>query len=51
MALELNGLLWTRRGFAVVSPEGRLLDTSSIFPFKYRKPEEVKEYLEPLLSS
>ena len=48
--LKLKGLLWTRRGFALISPEGDVLDSTSGFPAFYRKPGEVKTYIEALLT-
>lgn len=48
-ALGLKSLLWTRRGFAVVSPQGEILGSSSVFPMGYPKSDEVRAMVEPLL--
>ena len=48
-ALGLKSLLWTSRGFAIVTPEGELVASSSVFPAFYRKSDEVKAFLEPYL--
>lgn len=49
-ALGLMGLLGTKRGFAVVSPEGKILGASTIFPLLYTKSDDVVAFLEPLLA-
>lgn len=49
-ALGLHGLLGTRRGFAVVSPDARILGRSTIFPLLYSKSDDVVAFLEPLLA-
>jgi peroxiredoxin len=49
-SLGLWGLLKTRRGFAVVSPDGKILGRSTIFPFFYTKTDDVVAFLEPLLA-
>ena len=48
-ALGLKGLLWTKRGFAVLSPDGELLATLSVSPLSFPGAEEAKKLLEPLL--
>ncbi len=50
-ALGLWGWLRTKRGFAVVAPSGEILGTSSIFPFFYRRWDEVIQFVESLLAS
>ena len=48
-ALGLKSLLWTSRGFALVTPEGEVLATSTIFPAFYRRSNDVRAFLEPYL--
>lgn len=50
-ALGLWGLLRTRRGFAVVSPDARVLATTYSFPFFYPGPESVLEFVRPHLAT
>lgn len=49
-ALGLHGLLGTKRGFAVVAPDGRILGRSTIFPLLYTKSDDVVAFLQPLLA-
>lgn len=48
-ALGLNGILSAKRGFTAVSPEGEILGSTSIFPVRYQKTEDVIAFLQPLL--
>lgn len=47
--LGLKSALWTRRGFALVSPSGEILNSTAGSPMTYRRADEVKSFLEPLL--
>lgn len=49
-ALGLWGILKTRRGFAVVAPNGEVLGATSIFPFFYQKTDSVLGFVGPLLA-
>jgi peroxiredoxin Q/BCP len=49
-ALGLHGLMGTKRGFTVVSPQGGVLGTSTIFPLLYTKSDDVVAFLTPLLA-
>lgn len=49
--MNLWGMLRTRRGFAVVAPDGETLASTHIFPFFYQKPEEVLEFLKPFVAA
>lgn len=48
-ALGLWGILKTKRGFAVVSPKGEVLGSTSIFPFFYQKSDSVVEFVKKLV--
>jgi peroxiredoxin Q/BCP len=49
-ALNLKGLLWTRRGFAIVSPSGDLLASTAFNPFRFPPTSGLLQFLPPHLS-
>ncbi len=50
-ALGLWGILRTRRGFAIVAPNGEITATDTIFPFFYRSHEKVMEFVKANLKT
>lgn len=48
-ALDLWGILKTRRGLAVVSPEGNILGSMHVFPLFYPDTDRVVDYVKSLI--
>jgi peroxiredoxin len=49
-ALDLVGPLWVKRGWALVSPEGEILERRTVFPFLYPHIADIKAIVAPHLA-